>query len=695
MRQLKTEDPRLDRLWAAWGVAVCAAARQSRKCLQTFSRVALMLTLSGCLMAESQPDQGNPLKNLSLEELGNVEVTSVNKEPDEVWHTPAAIYVITAEQIRRSGYRTIPQLLRLAPGVEVQQMDSNKWAVGIRGFGSRLSKSVLVLIDGRSLYTPLFRGVYWEMHDVFIEDIDRIEVIRGPGGTIWGSNAVNGVVNIITKNAKDTQGVVVAAGGGNVEQGFVDARYGGVSGNFAYRMYGKAFTRGPQYHKDGRNFDDWRRQQFGFRSDWDITANDSLMIEGDIYNADAGSKLNVSTFSPPAIFPVEGNVGISGGDIVANWKHRFSEKSDLQILAYYDRTNRNDLNYAESRNTFDVDLTYHRRAGRNNIILGAEAHVSPSSFTQLVPTVDFEPHDQTYRIYGGFLQDDITLVENKLSLQVGTKLENNSFSGFDWQPSARLLWTPRKQQSFWAAVTKAVRTPSRIEDNFQFNALVVPALPLYIRLIGDGNFAPEKMLGYEAGYRQFFSPRVYVDFASYYNSYDDLLSVENRPVVVETTPAPVHLVLPIFLRNGLEGETYGGEISPSVQIAPWWQVKGSYSFLHLNVRRKPWSDDASSVAQTEGGSPSSVVVFQSLLNLPRNFELDLTYRYSSALKSPDLKIPSWSTGDARLGWGFHKNFDLSIVGENLFQPHHPEFAGEPGGPVLVRRSVYAMITFKR
>lgn len=695
MRQLKTDGPWPERAWVAWYIAVFATAGKTRKCVDALLRTALVLILSGALLGESQPDQSTPLKSLSLEELGNVEVTSVTKEPDEVWHTPAAIYVINSEQIRRSGYRTIPELLRLAPGVEVQQMDSNKWAVGIRGFGSRLSKNVLVLIDGRSLYTPLFRGVYWEMHDVFIEDVDRIEVIRGPGGTIWGSNAVNGVINIITKNAKDTQGVLVAAGGGNLEQGFLDARYGGVSGNFAYRMYGKAFTRGPEYHKDGRNFDDWRRQQFGFRSDWSITANDSLMIEGDIYNSDAGSKLNVSTFSPPAIFPVEGNVGISGGDIVANWKHRFSEKSDLQVLAYYDRTNRNDLNYAESRNTYDVDLTYHRQVGRNNIILGAEARVSPSDYTQVVPTVDFQPHNQTYSIYSGFLQDEITLVEKKLTLQLGTKLEDNSFSGFDWQPSARLLWTPRKQQSFWAAVTKAVRTPSRIEDNFQFNALAVPALPLYVRLIGDGNFVPEKMLGYEAGYRQFFSPRVYVDFASYYNSYDDLLSVENRPIVVETTPAPLHLVLPIYLRNGLEGETYGGEIAPSVQIAPWWQVRGSYSFLHLDVRRKPWSDDASSVAQTEGGSPSSVVLFQSLLNLPKNFELDLTYRYSSALKSPDLKIPSWSTGDARLGWAFHKYFDLSIVGENLFQPHHPEFAGEPGGPVLVRRSVYAQLTFKR
>jgi iron complex outermembrane receptor protein len=662
--------------------------------LRLFAVVCLSLIGSG-LALPAQPSSSNPLKHLSLEQLGNIEVTTVSKEPDEVWHTPAAIYVITAEEIRRSGYLTLPEILRLAPGVEVQQIDSNKWAVGIRGFDSRLSKNVLVLIDGRSVYTPLFRGVYWEMQDVFIEDIDRIEVIRGPGGTIWGSNAVNGVINIITENAKDTQGILVSAGGGNVEQGFVNARYGGSTGNFSYRMYGKAFTRGPQFHTDGRNFDDWRRQQFGFRSDWGITAKDTLTIEGDIYHSDVGNKLGVSYFNPPSLVNIEQTIDLSGGDIVGNWRHRINDKSELQVLAYYDHTYRNDINFRESRDTFDVDFNYHWKPNRNNVILGAGVHVSPSTFTQVVPTVDFEPPKQTYSIYSGFLQDEITLLPDKLSLQVGTKLENNSFSGFDFQPSGRLLWTPGKQQSFWAAVTRAVRTPSRIEDNFQFSALAVPALPLYLRLIGDGNFVPETMLGYEVGYRQFFKPKVYVDVATYYNEYNHLLSVENFAPFVETTPAPTHLVLPIYLRNGLRGETYGFEIAPAVQLASWWQLKGSYSFLHLDVRRLPWSDDASSVAQLEGSSPTSMVKIQSYLNLPRNFEFDVTYRYSSKLPSPDLKIAAYSTANARLGWRFHKKFDLSFVGENLFQQHHAEYSGDPGGPVLIRRGAYAKITFTR
>ena len=493
-----------------------------------FAFVCMFLVASGTA-SPSEPSDSNPLKNLSLEELGNIEVTTASKEPDEVWNTPAAIYVITSEEIRRSGYMTLPEIIRLAPGVEVQQLDSNKWAVGIRGFGSRLSKNVLVLIDGRSVYTPLFRGVYWEMQDVFIEDIDRIEVIRGPGGTIWGSNAVDGVINIIMKTARDTQGTFIAAGGGNVEQGFVDARYGGTSGNLAYRVYGKAFTRGPQFHTNGDNFDDWRRQQFGFRTDWNASPNDALTVEGDIYRSDVGSKLGVSYFNPPSLVNIEQTINLSGGDILGNWRHRVSEKTDIQVLAYYDHTYRNDINFRESRNTFDVDFIYHWQPNWNNIILGAGAHISPSTFTQVVPSVDFEPHNQTYSIYSGFLQDEITFLPNRLSLQLGAKLEDNSFSGFDFQPSARLLYTPRKQQTFWAAVTRAVRTPSRIEDNFQFNALAVPALPLYLRLIGDGNFVPETMLGYEAGYRQFFNPKVYVDVATFYNQYNHLLSVENFP----------------------------------------------------------------------------------------------------------------------------------------------------------------------
>ena len=642
---------------------------------------------------EPEDQTGKPLKQLTLEELGKVEVTTVSKEPEEVWRTPAAIYVLTQEDIRRSGATTLPDLLRLVPGVEVAQIDSDKWAVGIRGFGSRLSRSVLVLIDGRSVYTPLFAGVYWEVQDTLIEDIDRIEVIRGPGGTIWGSNAVNGVINIITKSAHDTHGTLAAVGGGNVEQGFTDTRYGWGDDERSYRVYFKAFTRGPQFHSSGPGFDDWRRQQTGFRSDWKLDGGDTLTIQGDAYDTVAGQQLGVSFYSPPALITEEANGHFGGGNLLGRWRHVLDARSDLQLQVYWDHTDRHDLNYHEIRDTYDVDLIYHLNLSRHNFIFGAGMRQSPSHFIQTVPTVDFEPHFQTYSIYSGFLQDEIAIVPNRFSLTVGTKLEGNSFSGFDAQPSARLLWTPSPHQTVWAAVTRAVRTPSRIEEGFQFTALDIPSLPLYLRLIGDGHFSPEQLLGYELGYRSSFSRSLYLDVATFYNQYDDLLSVENRPPFVETTPAPPHLVLPLFLRNGIKAETSGVEIAPVWEPTQRWRLQGSYSFLYLDARRKPGSDDASTVAQLEGGSPHHEVTVQSFLQLPKKFEFDLTYRYVARLWQQN--VPAYSTADARLAWQISKDFEWSVVGQNLLQPQHIEFTGDPGGPVGIRRSVYGKITFRR
>lgn len=660
-------------------------------------RLPLLTILLLCLPAfaafQDNSGKAGRLTELTLEQLGKIEVTSASKDPEQVWHTPAAIYVITQEDIRRSGARNLPDILRLAPGVEVAQIDSDKWSVGIRGFSSRLSRSVLVLIDGRSVYTPLFAGVYWEMQDTLIQDIDRIEVIRGPGGTIWGANAVNGVINIITKNARDTHGPLVTVGGGSVDQGFISTRYGAGSKDFSYRLYGKFFTRGPQFHSDDRNFDDWKMGQVGFRTDWNVNSRDSLTIQGDSYRNVSGQSLNVSTYSPPALIAIERNINLLGTNFVGRWKRQLSESSDLQLQAYFDRTQRDDINFEEVRDTIDFDLVAHTRMGRHQLIGGAGGRVSPSHFSQVVETVDFEPHDQTYNIFSGFVQDEIALLPHRLSFTVGTKLEHNTFSGFEIQPSARILWTPTSHQSLWASVTRAVRTPSRIEDNFQFTAVLVPSIPLYVRLIGDGDFSAEQLTGYELGYRTFFKPNVYVDVASFYNQYDDLLSVENIPPIVEASPAPPHLLIPLFLRNGVQADTAGIEISPVWDPTTWWRLKGSYSYLHLNAHDKATSDDVSTVGQLEGDSPQHRVVVQSSWNLSKDFELDLIYRYVSAL--PDQNVPAYSTGDARFGWRLSKQFELSLVGQNLLQPHHPEFGGDPGPLVEIRRSAYARLTWTR
>jgi iron complex outermembrane receptor protein len=650
----------------------------------------LLLALSSAAAGQSNPES---LKKLSLEELSQIEVTTVSKESTAAFRTPAAIFVITQDDIRRSPARNIPDLLRVVPGVEVAQIDGDKWAIGIRGFQGKLSRSVLVLIDGRSVYTPLFKGVYWEVQDTLLEDIERIEVIRGPGGTIWGANAVDGVINIITKNAKDTRGTMVSAGGGNVEQGFLNWRYGGGNDRISYRLYGKGFTRSPEDHSDGRNFDDWRSGQTGFRIDWDTSPNDAVTIQGDAYSTVAGQKLGISTYSPPALPLVEGNGYFSGENLLGAWRHKLASGSDIQLTTYYDRTDRDDLNYREVRHTFDIDFIHHIPLARHDVIWGVGARWSPSDFQQKAETVDFLPHNQSYNIYSGFLQDEIALVPNRLSLTLGTKVEHNSSSGFEVQPSGRLSWTPTESNTLWAAVTRAVRTPSSVEDGFLFTALLQPAVPLYVRLIGDGNFKPEQLVGYELGYRKYFRGSGFVSLASFYNHYNNLLSVESVTPVVEPTPGPAHLILPLYLRNGVKADTSGVEISTLMDPAKWWRVRGSYSFLALDAKNRAVSNDASTVKQLEGDSPQHKVVIQSSFTLPRNLELELTYRFVSDL--PDQKVPAYSTGDARFGWRFNRQFELSLVGQNLFQPSHFEYGGDPGPLVAIKRSAYLKLTWNR
>ncbi len=363
------------------------------------------------------------------------------------------------------------------------------------------------------------------------------------------------------------------------------------------------------------------------------------------------------------------------------------------MRAYYDRTDRDDLNYREVRHTVDVDFIHHAPLGGHDLIWGAGLRVSPSRFFQKTSTVDFLPHRDTYSIYSGFIQDDITLVPNRLSVTLGTKLEYNTFSGFEFQPDGRLAWTPTEQQMVWAAVTRAVRTPSRIEEGFDYTALANATLPLYLRLIGDGQFSPEQMLGYELGYRTYVKRGGFVSVNSFYNRYDDLLSVENRPPVVETVPPPLHFVLPLYLRNGIQAESAGVEVASLWDLRSWWRLRASYSFLHLNARRKATSNDASTVGQLEGDSPQHKAAVQFYWTLPRSLDLTLTYRYVSAV--PDQGVPRYHTGDVRIAKRVSRELELSVTGQNLLQPSHVEYAGDPGPLVGIRRSGYLQLTWTK
>jgi iron complex outermembrane receptor protein len=643
------------------------------------------------LLRAQQQQRIDPLKQLSLDELANIEVVTVSKEPTVLQRTPAAVHVLSQEDIRRSGATSLPEVLRMVPGVEVARIQSGFWAVGVRGFGSRLSRSLLVLIDGRSVYTPLFAGVYWEVQDTPLEDIERIEVIRGPGGTIWGPNAVNGVINIITRHAQDTIGLLATAGGGNVDQGTATVRYGASKGNgFYYRVYGKGFTRRPEFHADGRNFDDWRMAQGGFRTDWNRNNRDALTVQGDLYKGEVGTLLGITTYDPPVATPVEGNSEVSGGNLLADWRRTIAPGSDIQLLTYYDRTYRRDLNFQEARNTFDIDFI-HRIAPRQRqrITWGLGARFSHSDTTVVVPTVVFSPNDVTDKLYSAFVQDEISLVGDMLTLTLGSKFLHNNYSGFEIQPSARVLYAPTQRQTLWGAISRAVRAPSRVEEHLLFTAAFIPSLPAFIRLTGDGGFTSEQLLGYELGYRRFVGNDLFVDVSAFFNDYNDLLSVEANSPFTETSPAPTHTILPVLLRNLLRGTSSGVEIAPNWTVNSRWRLKGSYSFLHLDLERKPGSIDGSTVDNTEGSSPAHQVTLQSWLQLPRNVEFDVSYRYVSAL--PAQGAPAYSTAGIRLGWSPLERVEFSFSGDNLFQPHHVEF----GSASQIKRSAYGKITWRR
>ena len=459
--------------------------------------VAAMPLVRGDVPEPDAASQSGPaaLKTLSLEELSQIEVTTPSKQPVKAFRTAAAIYVITGEDIRRSGATCIPEALRLAPGVEVARIDANTWSIGIRGFGTNLTRSVLVLIDGRTVYTPLFDGTYWDVQDTMMEDIDRIEVIRGPGGTIWGPNAVNGVINVITKSAKETQGALVSAGGGNVEQGFLNARYGGGNGdNFNYRIYGKGFTRAPEYHPNGQNYDDWRSAQAGFKMDWEKDSRDTFTLQGDVYDEEAGESVQATSYTQPYSQIINSNALLSGENVMARWERTVNDGNEIHVQVYWDRTDREGANFAEIRNTFDVDFLQRVRLPfRQQVSWGFGARVDPIDDTEVLSGLQFLPLKRTDYLVTGFVQDEIGLVDKRLALIVGTKLLRTNFTGIAPEPSARLLWTPSENQTIWAAFTHALRTPSDSEEDFYLLGYIGTTpygTPYFARFKPNRNFAP-------------------------------------------------------------------------------------------------------------------------------------------------------------------------------------------------------------
>jgi iron complex outermembrane receptor protein len=601
--------------------------------------------------ASAQTPSTSTLKTLSIEELMNIEVTSVSKRPERLFDTASAIQVITRDDIRRSGASSIPEALRLASNLEVAQVDARQWAISARGFNNTASNKLLVLMDGRTLYTPLYAGVFWDAQDTLLDDIDRIEVISGPGGTVWGSNAVNGVINIITRKAKDTQGTLLSAGGGTELRGLVRARYGGSLGpDIQYRIYGKYFDRDSSVLPNGQDApDNSHSGQIGFRGEWGTSPADTVTLPGDLYNG------RVHQLTAPEI-------GLGGGNIISRWEHTFSEDSDLKLQFYYDRTNRRiPGSIAEGLDIYDVDLQHRFPLGkRHDIVWGVDYRLIEDEIVN-PPTLAFLPPHVSRQWFSAFVQDEVALVTDRLHVALGSKIERNDYTGFEFQPTARLVWKMNTQQSLWGAVSRAVRTPSRIDREF-----FAPRDPPFTVLIGGPNFDSEDLVAYELGYRGQICNNFSLSVATFLNRYDHLRTVEKA-----NPPLPSQIIL----GNGAEGDAYGAEFAAEYQPRETWRLRAAYSPLRLDFSSKPGSSDPNPGA-SESHDPGHRFSLRSLLDLPGNLEFDNTFRYVGRIENQN--VPAYSELDSRVGWRSNSGLEFSILGENLLHRRHAEFGAFPG-----------------
>jgi len=661
----------------------------------------LGIALSGSALGKSGQPNGSPsvqdLKSLSLQQLGEIEVTTQSKEPTEIWNTPAAIYVLSGDDIRRSGVTNLPDALRLVPGVNVGRVSgSRNWAVGIRGFGDQYSKYVLVLIDGRSIYTPLFGGVLWTIDNVMLEDVDRIEVIRGPGGTIWGADATNGVINIITKSSQDTPGNLASAGGGNEDQDTEDFRYGRVGRQWSYRADAFGFVRSPEFHIDGQPGYDWSRLgQVGFRADRKVQANE-VTVQGDAYWGKFGDAQSLSTYTPPAAQISYASTNASGGDLLFRERREFNNHSDIYLQAFWAHDHRIGSNFGEDRDTFDLDFMHRLPTFLSQrFSYGLGGRLSPSTVTQVVPTATFNPLKKTDSIYSAFLQDEIRFVPDKVSFTLGSKFEHNNYTGFEYQPSGRVLWTPTETETIWAAISRAVRTPDRVDEDIQVDIFALASPIVFGRLIGNHTLRAERLIAYEGGYRKLVRKDLYLALSAFHNTYYDLIAQDAGTVSVGSVPPfpPSSLLVTFQYINGIRGSTDGVEIAPQWQPTPWCRLKGAYSYLHIDLHDQGTFTDTLTLTSLHGSSPNSQAVLTSQFDITKRFEFDATSRFVGSL--PAQKVNAYVTEDARLGWNASKKLSLSIAGRNLLQPHHAEFGISPGPDVSVKRSIYAKLVWRR
>jgi iron complex outermembrane receptor protein len=586
--------------------------------------------------------------SLSIEELANIDVSSVSKADQPLSEAAAAIYVITHDDIIRSGATRLPEMLRLAPNLQVAQVTAASYAISARGFNGTAAGKLLVLIDGRSIYSPFFSGVFWDMHDVPPDNIERIEVISGPGATLWGANAVNGVINIITRNSKDTRGGGLSVSGGR-ENRRASLQYGGTLGEaLTYRLYAETADHDHDVTTSGQDTrDGWRQSQAGFRVDW-APGRDLLTLQGDIYG---GSEQQVL---------VDTQV-VTGHNLTARWTRQLDERSSLQVQAYYDYLERRTPGvFGDFLHTYDLEVQHSFKLGDAHEIVWGGGYrrtedrfpIVPGNISAAPSAQFFSPESRSLDFGDLFAQDTVTL-SPELKLTVGLKMESDPYSGLDALPSVRLSWKANDAALLWAAVSRAVRAPSRLDRDFH---QVLGS----IDLITPGSFEPEELVAYELGYRGQPTARSSLSVSAFYNVYDKLRTFERPP----NAPAP------ITIANQMEGETYGIEAWGAYQIRDWWRVSAGANWLHADLRFKPGSSRLGGFS-IAGNDPKYQASLRSSMALAKSGSLDLQLRRVGALPAP--ASPAYTELNGRFAWGLTDALELAIVGVNLLHDHHPEF----------------------
>jgi iron complex outermembrane receptor protein len=628
------------------------------------------------------------LDNLSFENLGNI-ITSVSKRPEDSFKSAAAITVITQEDIRLSGATHIAEVLRGVPGLEVARVDSSNWAITSRGFNDVFANKLLVMVDGRTVYTPLFSGVYWDIQDVVLEDIDRIEVIRGPGAALWGANAVNGMINIITKKAEQTQGVYVSQLVGTQDRSITEARYGGTAGNTAYRVYGKFADRMATEtldHQNGNNH--WDSGKAGFRADIDASPGRKLTVQGDFY--DAGIHLNnyIPTSTAPFTTVEPDKINSRGANVLARLTQKHGDGMESTFQAYYDYQSPSYGVLHQDINTIDFDYqTSWAYNDRNQFVWGAGYRLVSDDFRG-TPTLTLNPTSRDTSLYSAFLQDTITLVPKALDLTLGSKFEHNDYSGFEVQPSAKLAWYPTNNQTVWTSVSRSVRTPSRAEEDIRLNIAYDPTNAVMVQQRGIDAMKSEELIAYELGYRWRITPKLITDASVFYNDYNNLRTFEfGAP---EVTSGGV--VLPAEVKNLGKGNTQGFELATTWDVTSRWSLKGAYTYTELDLKNKPGSTDIV-LAQEEGKIPKNQFNIRSNMQLTDNIEWTNTVYYVDKL--PLYNVNDYVRLDTRLGWKIDNGIDLALVGQNLLENSHQEFGAPLQGVAnKIGREFYAKVTFK-